>query len=175
MSVKRRVPYLIMQLQYLILIHIALAAPNYNENITVSTFAVGLGSPSGICRDGKSNIFYSVDAQGPLRKFHQNGSITTFKNTGWDSQDCVVDSLHNIYIGIIFDDILAQSSYNQILKVTSKVRNMHTKTRVLLLYSLDLLLKLLATSTEEVIKRVSMNHKVLLSLIIQSLLLRLTD
>jgi hypothetical protein len=63
-----------------------------------------LDHPGGICRDGKYNIFYSVSMDGPILKFHQNGSITTFKNTGWDSQDCVVDSLHNIYIGIIFDN-----------------------------------------------------------------------
>jgi hypothetical protein len=90
-----------MQLQYLIFVQLAFAAIIYMNNVTVATFAVGLDRPGGFCRDGKSDIFYSVSMKGPLRKFHQNGTIIVFQNTGTNSQDCVVDPLHNIYIGII--------------------------------------------------------------------------
>jgi hypothetical protein len=73
------------------------------NNITVSTFADGLVYPIGLCRDGKYDIYYSVEygGFGFLRKFHQNGEIKNARYIGIYGEDCVVDDQHNIYIGII--------------------------------------------------------------------------
>jgi hypothetical protein len=90
-----------MQLLSFLFVLVAFTAPDYMNNITVSTFAVGLGHPIGLCRDGKYDIYYSVDQDGLLRKFHQNGTIKRFQDIGIYSEDCVVDDRHNIYIGII--------------------------------------------------------------------------
>jgi hypothetical protein len=80
----------------------AFAEISYTDNVTVSTFASGIANPIGICRDGASNIFYNVNEFGPLRKFYRNGTVNVFSDkAGSGSQDCVVDSQSNIYIGII--------------------------------------------------------------------------
>jgi hypothetical protein len=71
------------------------------NNVTVSTFAAGFVRPSGSCKDEKSDVFYNIDQRGPFRKFHKDGTIETIYDAGRGGEDCVVDYLQNIYIGII--------------------------------------------------------------------------
>jgi hypothetical protein len=72
-------------------------------NVIVSTLVKDVGGgPFGICRNGKSEIFYSVMETGPIRKFYLDGTMNNFYTIPeLGGQDCVVDPLNNVYIGII--------------------------------------------------------------------------